>query len=88
MARPVAGIVRMTGPEVLLEPVDDALVPALKQALAELGADDVMIVVGGVILPDDVPTLKDTGAVAVFLPGTVIAEAAQDLLRALSARVG
>ncbi|SOD93842.1 methylmalonyl-CoA mutase [Blastococcus haudaquaticus] len=64
------------------------LVPALKKALADLGADDVMIVVGGVIPPDDVPTLKEMGAAAVFLPGTVIAEAAQDLLRALSERLG
>ena len=39
-----------------------------------------MIVVGGVIPPDDVPTLKEMGAAAVFPPGTVIAEAAQDLL--------
>ncbi|UOY01178.1 methylmalonyl-CoA mutase [Blastococcus sp. PRF04-17] len=64
------------------------LVPALKQALGELGADDVMIVVGGVIPPDDVPTLKEMGAEAVFLPGTVIAEAAQELLRNLSSRLG
>jgi methylmalonyl-CoA mutase len=64
------------------------LVPALKDALAELGADDVMIVVGGVIPPDDVPTLKEMGAAAVFLPGTVIGEAAQDLLRALADRLG
>ncbi|RBY89868.1 methylmalonyl-CoA mutase [Blastococcus sp. TF02A-26] len=64
------------------------LVPALKEALAELGADDVVIVVGGVIPPDDVPTLKDMGAAEVFLPGTVIAEAAQGLLRTLSSRLG
>ena len=64
------------------------LVPALRDALAELGADDVLIVVGGVIPPDDVPTLKEMGAAAVFLPGTVIAEAAQDLLRTLSERLG
>ena len=64
------------------------LVPALKGALTELGADDVMIVVGGVIPPDDVPTLQQMGAAAVFLPGTVIAEAAQDLLRQLAARLG
>jgi methylmalonyl-CoA mutase len=64
------------------------LVPALRDALAELGADDVVIVVGGVIPPDDVPTLKEMGAAAVFLPGTVIAEAAQDLLRTLSERLG
>jgi methylmalonyl-CoA mutase len=64
------------------------LVPALKEALAELGAEDVVIVVGGVIPPDDVPTLKEMGAAAVFLPGTVIAEAAQGLLRTLSERLG
>jgi methylmalonyl-CoA mutase len=64
------------------------LVPALRDSLAELGADDVLIVVGGVIPPDDVPTLKEMGAVAVFPPGTVIADAAQDLLRTLSDRLG
>ncbi|MEI4272330.1 methylmalonyl-CoA mutase [Klenkia sp. LSe6-5] len=64
------------------------LVPALRDALAELGADDVLIVVGGVIPPDDVQTLKDMGAAAVFPPGTVIATAAQQLLRELSARLG
>jgi methylmalonyl-CoA mutase len=64
------------------------LVPALRDALAELDADDVLIVVGGVIPPDDVPTLKEMGAVAVFPPGTVIADAAQDLLRTLSDRLG
>ncbi|MBN1096015.1 methylmalonyl-CoA mutase [Blastococcus sp. TML/C7B] len=64
------------------------LVPALKTALAELGADDVLIVVGGVIPPDDVPTLHEMGAAAVFPPGTVIAEAAQELLRTLSGRLG
>jgi methylmalonyl-CoA mutase len=64
------------------------LVPALKEALAELGADDVMIVVGGVIPPDDVPTLLEMGAAAVFPPGTVIAEAALDLLQKLSAQLG
>ncbi|MBB3084803.1 methylmalonyl-CoA mutase [Geodermatophilus sabuli] len=64
------------------------LVPALRDALAGLGADDVLIVVGGVIPPDDVPTLREMGAAAVFPPGTVIAEAAQELLRTLSTRLG
>jgi methylmalonyl-CoA mutase len=61
------------------------LVPALKKALADLGREDVMIVVGGVIPPDDVQELLDMGAAAVFPPGTVIADAALDLLRQLSA---
>ncbi|MGN6251964.1 MAG: methylmalonyl-CoA mutase [Marmoricola sp.] len=64
------------------------LVPALKEALAEQGRDDVMIVVGGVIPPDDVPTLQEMGAAAVFLPGTVISEAALELLAKLSAQLG
>jgi methylmalonyl-CoA mutase len=61
------------------------LVPALRDALAELGRPDIMIVVGGVIPPGDVPTLHEMGAAAVFGPGTVIAEAALDLLEQLSA---
>ena len=64
------------------------LVPALKRALADLGAQDVMIVVGGVIPPDDVPTLLDMGAAAVYPPGTVIAESALELLDKLSQSLG
>jgi methylmalonyl-CoA mutase len=64
------------------------LVPALKEALADLGGEHVMIVVGGVIPPDDVPTLKEMGAAAVFGPGTVISEAALDLLEKLAAELG
>jgi methylmalonyl-CoA mutase len=60
-----------------------ALLPALKEALAEQGRDDIMVVIGGVIPPDDVPTLTEMGAAAVFLPGTVIAESALDLLASL-----
>ena len=59
------------------------LLPALKSALADLGRPDIMVVIGGVIPPDDVPTLKEMGAAAVFLPGTVIAESALDLLERL-----
>ena len=59
------------------------LVPALRDALAEAGRPDIVVVVGGVIPPDDVPTLREMGAVAVFPPGTVIAEAAVELLDAL-----
>jgi methylmalonyl-CoA mutase len=60
------------------------LVPALKQALTDLGRPDIMIIVGGVIPPGDIPELQAAGATAVFGPGTVIAEAALDLLRNLS----
>jgi methylmalonyl-CoA mutase len=65
-----------------------ALLPALKAALAEQGRDDIMTVIGGVIPPDDVPTLQEMGAAAVFLPGTVIAESALDLLAKLREQLG
>ncbi|MEU9885918.1 methylmalonyl-CoA mutase [Sphaerisporangium sp. NPDC051011] len=64
------------------------LVPALREELAAAGVDDIMIVVGGVVPPGDVPALLDAGVAAVFLPGTVITDAALDLLRQLSARLG
>ena len=60
------------------------LVPALREALAAGGRPDIMIVVGGVIPPADVPTLLEMGAVAVFRPGTVIADSALELLAKLS----
>jgi methylmalonyl-CoA mutase len=59
------------------------LLPALKKALADQGRPDIMIVIGGVIPPDDVATLKQMGAAEVFLPGTVIADSALDLLKRL-----
>jgi methylmalonyl-CoA mutase len=61
------------------------LVPELRQALAELGRPDIMIVVGGVIPPQDFEELTAAGATAIFPPGTVIADAAVDLLAKLEA---
>ena len=61
------------------------LVPALRAALAALGRSDILVVVGGVIPPDDYPALFDAGAAAIFGPGTVIAEAATSLLDKLEA---
>jgi methylmalonyl-CoA mutase len=63
------------------------LVPALQKALADHGRDDIMVVVGGVIPPADVATLERLGAAAVFLPGTVIAASALDLLARLRDRL-
>ncbi|MEE8137257.1 MAG: methylmalonyl-CoA mutase family protein, partial [Thermoanaerobaculia bacterium] len=56
------------------------LVPALRQALDELGREDILIVVGGVVPAQDQKALKAAGAVAVYGPGTVIPEAALELL--------
>jgi methylmalonyl-CoA mutase len=64
------------------------LVPELKAELARLGRPDIMIVVGGVIPPQDYDALKRAGAAAIFPPGTVIAEAAADLLERLSQQLG
>ncbi|MEO6088337.1 MAG: cobalamin-dependent protein, partial [Umezawaea sp.] len=64
------------------------LVPALRDELAELGRDDIMIVVGGVIPQQDFEALREAGAAAIFPPGTVIADAAGDLLGKLSAQLG
>jgi methylmalonyl-CoA mutase len=64
------------------------LVPALREELATLGRDDIMIVVGGVIPPADHDELHDAGAAAIFGPGTVIAEAAADLVGKLAEQHG
>jgi methylmalonyl-CoA mutase len=56
------------------------LVPALRAALAALGRPDILVVVGGVIPPDDYPALRAAGAAEIFGPGTVISEAATSLL--------
>ncbi|MCX5167118.1 methylmalonyl-CoA mutase [Streptomyces antibioticus] len=64
------------------------LVPALREQLAEEGREDIMIVVGGVIPPQDVPTLLEMGAAAVFPPGTVIPDAAYDLVERLATGLG
>ena len=59
------------------------LVPELQKALAKEGRDDILVVVGGVIPPDDVPTLESMGVAAVFTPGTVLTQAAHTILDAL-----
>ncbi|WP_166904596.1 methylmalonyl-CoA mutase [Mycobacterium sp. DL440] len=64
------------------------LVPALRDALAEVGRPDIMIVVGGVIPPGDFDELYEAGANAIFPPGTVIADAAIGLLQKLAQRLG
>jgi len=64
------------------------LVPALKTALATFDREDIQVVVGGVVPPQDVQTLIDAGAAAVFPPGTVIAKAAIALLDNLLTTLG
>ncbi|MCU0304445.1 MAG: methylmalonyl-CoA mutase [Thermoanaerobaculales bacterium] len=64
------------------------LVPELKRALDSLGRPDIVIVVGGVVPPQDHEALRAAGAAHIFGPGTVIAEAAVELLEDLKARLG
>jgi methylmalonyl-CoA mutase len=64
------------------------LVPELKAALEREGRGDIMIVVGGVIPPQDYDAVKAAGAKAIFPPGTVIADAAIDLLDKLASSLG
>ena len=64
------------------------LVPELRKALDDAGRGDILIVVGGVVPPQDYEALRTAGASAIFPPGTVIAEAAVQLLDDLNIRLG
>ena len=64
------------------------LVPALRAALDALGRPDILIVVGGVVPPDDYEALRQAGAVAVFGPGTAVPVAAAELLALISRNLG
>jgi methylmalonyl-CoA mutase len=64
------------------------LVPELREELKRLGRDDIMIVAGGVIPPEDYDALRQAGAAAIFGPGTVISDAAAQLVRDLATRLG
>jgi len=59
------------------------LVPQVIEELQKLGRDDIMVIVGGVIPSQDYQFLFDSGAVAVFGPGTKISDAAIQLLEIL-----
>ncbi len=64
------------------------LVPELRDALAALGHSDMMVTVGGVIPPQDFDALRDAGAKAIFPPGTVIPDAAAEMISTLTAHLG
>ena len=61
------------------------LVPQVIEELKKLGREDIMVVVGGVIPPQDYDYLFQAGAAAVFGPGTVISDAAIKMLELLIA---
>ncbi|GLK74050.1 methylmalonyl-CoA mutase [Ancylobacter dichloromethanicus] len=64
------------------------LVPQVKMALAAQGRPDIMVVVGGVVPPQDYDAVRAAGADAIYPPGTVIAEAAGALVDTLAERLG
>jgi len=59
------------------------LIPQVIHELKQLGREDIMVVVGGVIPQQDYDFLYDSGVFGVFGPGTKISKAAQDILRLL-----
>ncbi len=63
----------------------NTLVPQVIEELKKLGRDDILVIVGGVIPPQDYDFLYNSGVAGIFGPGTVIPLAAQEILKALSA---
>lgn len=64
------------------------LVPELKSELKKLNREDILVTIGGVIPPQDYDKLYQMGVAGIFGPGTVIAEAAKDLLKKLNSALG
>jgi methylmalonyl-CoA mutase len=62
------------------------LAPRLVQALRAQGADDILVVCGGVIPAPDHAPLREAGVAAIFGPGTPIPKAAAEVLALLRAR--
>ena len=63
------------------------LVPETIAALKKIGREDIMVIVGGVVPVQDYPFLFDQGVAAIFGPGTIIAEAAAEILEILIASI-
>lgn len=61
------------------------LLPQVIEELKELGRDDIMVVAGGVIPPQDYDFLFKAGVAAIFGPGTVISESAIKMMELLLA---
>ncbi len=64
------------------------LVPLLIEALKTEAADNIAVIVGGVIPPRDYAFLREKGVSAVFGPGTAVPKAAREVLRVLAERRG
>ncbi|WP_026606148.1 methylmalonyl-CoA mutase [Methylocapsa acidiphila] len=64
------------------------LIPQLREALAREGGADIIIVVGGVIPPQDFAALEQAGAAAIFPPGAAIPDAAARIIELLNEKLG
>ncbi|MDH3771916.1 MAG: cobalamin-dependent protein, partial [Nitrospirota bacterium] len=62
------------------------LVPELIEQLEHQGGEDILVVLGGVVPPQDHEMLRQAGVSAIYPPGTNIPDAAREILRLLSAR--
>jgi methylmalonyl-CoA mutase len=62
------------------------LVPELVRCLRAQGADNIAVVVGGIIPPRDYAFLHEAGVAAIFGPGTAIPKAARQVLDVIRAR--
>lgn len=66
----------------------NTLLPQVIEELKRLGREDILVIIGGVIPPQDYPYLREKGAAAIFGPGTVIPVAAQKIIEELNLRLG
>ena len=64
------------------------LLPALVEELKKRGREDIMVIAGGVIPPQDYAFLYEHGATCIFGPGSIIPECAKEMLIALNKRLG
>ena len=86
-AQAVAGDVHVVGASSLAAG-HLTLVPELKEELARLGRPDILVVVGGVIPPEDFQALRDTGVAAIFTPGSAVPDAAIEVMERLNEQMG
>ncbi|MDT7876538.1 MAG: cobalamin B12-binding domain-containing protein [Sulfolobaceae archaeon] len=64
------------------------LIPHVVNQMREKGLNDVVLVVGGVIPPQDVPKLKEMGVDEVFLPGSSLKEITEKITKAVETKRG
>ena len=81
-------ILLMDEPTSALDPISTLKVEELMEELKKLGREDIMVIAGGVIPPQDYDFLYKAGAACIFGPGTRIPEAAEEMLNKLNERLG